>query len=96
MTSTTLRSDLRTEIRDNINEASGVDGAIWSDTLLNRHITREILSLPKKIFILNKYGQLLLVALLITLLVLLFHQVLQKWKTWKETMGLQQVLTGFL
>lgn len=48
MTSTTLRSDLRTEIRDNINEASGVDGAIWSDTLLNRHITREILSLPKK------------------------------------------------
>lgn len=44
----TLRSDLRTEIRDNIQEASGVGGAIWSDALLNRHITREIRSLPKK------------------------------------------------
>lgn len=48
MTSTTTRDSLRTEIRDNINEASGVQGAIWSDTLLNRHINREILSLPKK------------------------------------------------
>ncbi len=44
----TLRSDLRTEIRDNIMEASGVGGAIWSDALLNRHITREIRSLPSK------------------------------------------------
>lgn len=48
MTSSTTREDLRTEIRDNINEASGVSGAIWSDALLNRHIEREILSLPKK------------------------------------------------
>lgn len=44
----TTRSDLRTEIRDNIQEASGITGAIWSDILLNRHITREIRSLPKK------------------------------------------------
>lgn len=44
----TLRSDLRTEIRDNLQEASGIDGAIWSDDLLNRHITREIRSLPAK------------------------------------------------
>ncbi len=44
----TLRSDLRTEIRDNLQEASGIGGAIWSDALLNRHITREIQSLPSK------------------------------------------------
>ena len=43
-----VRSDLRTEIRDNIQEASGASNAIWSDTLLNRHITREIRSLPSK------------------------------------------------
>ncbi len=48
MSQTTLRSDIRQEVRDNIQEASGVTGAIWSDTLLNRHITREIRSLPKK------------------------------------------------
>ncbi len=44
----TLRSDLRTEIRDNIQEVSGVQNAIWSDTLLNRHISREIQSLHNK------------------------------------------------
>lgn len=44
----TLRSDIRTEVRDNIAEASGVGGAIWSDALINRHITREIRSLPSK------------------------------------------------
>lgn len=48
MSATTLRSDLRTEIRDNIQEASGIDGAIFSDALINRHITREIRSLPQK------------------------------------------------
>ena len=48
MSQTTYRSDIRTEVRDNIQEASGVTGAIWSDALLNRHITREIRSLPKK------------------------------------------------
>jgi len=42
------RSDLRTEIRDNIAEATGVANAIWSDALLNRHIAREIKSLPTK------------------------------------------------
>lgn len=42
------RTELRTEIRDNIQEASGIDGAIFSDALLNRHIEREILSLPRK------------------------------------------------
>lgn len=48
MSATTTRSDIRTEIRDNINEVSGLTGAIWSDALLNRHINREILSFPKK------------------------------------------------
>lgn len=48
MAATTLRSDIRTEVRDNIQEASGITGAIWSDILLNRHIEREILSLAKK------------------------------------------------
>jgi len=45
---TTSRGDLRTEIRDNIQEASGVSGAIFTDALINRHITREIRSLPRK------------------------------------------------
>lgn len=44
----TLRSDLRTEIRDNLQEASGATPQIWSDTLLNRQIAREIKSLPTK------------------------------------------------
>ena len=48
MSQTTTRSDIRTEVRDNIQEVSGIQGAIFSDALLNRHITREILSLPKK------------------------------------------------
>ncbi len=41
------KSDIRTEVRDNIQEASGIQGAIWSDTLLDRHIIREIRALPK-------------------------------------------------
>lgn len=48
MSQTTTREDLRTEIRDNIQEASGIQGAIFTDALINRHIKREILSLPKK------------------------------------------------
>lgn len=48
MANTTLRSDLRTEIRDNIQEASGITGALFSDTLLNRTINRELRSLPTK------------------------------------------------
>ena len=42
------RTELRAEIRDNIQEASGIDGAIFTDAVLNRHIEREILSLPRK------------------------------------------------
>lgn len=48
MSATTLRSDIRQEVRDNIQEASGIAGAIFSDALINRHITREIRSLPQK------------------------------------------------
>lgn len=48
MAQTTLRSDIRTEVRDNIQEASGIDGAIFTDDLINRHIERELLSLPRK------------------------------------------------
>jgi len=48
MSQTTTRSALRTEIRDNIQETSGISGAIFTDAVLNRGITREILSLPKK------------------------------------------------
>jgi hypothetical protein len=44
---TTTRDDIRQEVRDNIQETSGQQGAIWSDALLNRHIAREIRSLPK-------------------------------------------------
>lgn len=42
------RADLETEIRDNIQEASGVAGAIWSDTVLDRHILRELLTLSRR------------------------------------------------
>jgi len=42
----TLRTDLRTEIRDYIYEASGETGAIWSDAVLNRMISREVQALP--------------------------------------------------
>lgn len=48
MSATTTRADIRTEVRDNIQEASGIDGAIFSDDLINRHIVREIRSLPQK------------------------------------------------
>lgn len=48
MSQTTTRADLREEIRDNIQEESGIQGAIFSDALINRHINREILSLPRK------------------------------------------------
>lgn len=48
MAQTTTREDIRQEVRDNIQEVSGVSNAIWSDTLLNRHIVREILSLPRQ------------------------------------------------
>jgi hypothetical protein len=44
----TVRTDIRTEVRDNIQEDSGITGAIWSDALLNRHIIREVRSLPFK------------------------------------------------
>lgn len=40
-----LRSDVRTEVRDNIYEAAA---DIFSDTQLNRFISRELLSLPSK------------------------------------------------
>lgn len=43
-----ILSEIREEVRDNIQEVAGIDGAIFSDPLLNRHIIREILSLSSK------------------------------------------------
>ena len=48
MAATTLRSDIRTEVRDYISEVSGITGAIWSEVLLNRAISREVRSLGRK------------------------------------------------
>lgn len=44
----TTRDEIRTEVRDIIQEQSGVVGAIWSDALLNRLYKREMLSLFSK------------------------------------------------
>lgn len=57
MSATTLRSDIRQEVRDNIQEVSGIGGAIFSDPLINRHITREIRSLPKNNIYLEELWQ---------------------------------------